>query len=146
MFNPIAVQTIPYSTLGTGFSILQGVEPIFTFTVLNATDTATTSGFDELFADGVALSAELRSRPASSAFPAIKISEPPGTVAITSRWDRIRGSSNPTSPSHSNRGREVSGGILPNTWLSIGVTQLVDGASLAEPDTQTAIPIRSSGL
>ena len=60
VFNPIAVQTIPYSTLGAGFSILQGVEPIFTFTVLNATDTATTSGFDELFADGVALSAELR--------------------------------------------------------------------------------------
>jgi porin len=60
VFNPIAVQTIPYATLGAGFSILQGVEPIFTFTVLNATDTATTSGFDELFADGVALSAELR--------------------------------------------------------------------------------------
>jgi porin len=60
VFNPIAVQTIPYSTLGAGFSILQGVEPIFTFTVLNATDTTTTSGFDELFAEGVALSAELR--------------------------------------------------------------------------------------
>ena len=60
VFNPIAVQTIPYSTLGAGFSVLQGIEPIFTFTVLNATDTTTTSGFDELFADGVALSAELR--------------------------------------------------------------------------------------
>ena len=60
VFNPIAVQTIPYSTLGAGFSVLRGVEPIFTFTVLNATDTATTSGFDELFADGVALAAELR--------------------------------------------------------------------------------------
>jgi porin len=60
VFNPIAVQTIPYSTLGAGFSILQNFEPIFSFTVLNATDTTTTSGFDELFADGVALSAELR--------------------------------------------------------------------------------------
>jgi porin len=60
VFNPIAVWTIPYSTLGAGFSVLRGVEPVFTFTVLNATDTATTSGFDELFADGVALSAELR--------------------------------------------------------------------------------------
>jgi len=60
LFNPIAVQTIPYSTLGAGFSILRNFEPIFTFTVLNATDTTTTSGFDELFADGVALSAELR--------------------------------------------------------------------------------------
>jgi porin len=60
VFNPIAVQTIPYSTLGAGFSILQDFEPVFTFTVLNATDTTTTSGFSELFADGVALAAELR--------------------------------------------------------------------------------------
>ena len=60
VFNPIAVQTIPYSTLGAGFSILRELEPIFTFTVLNATDTARTSGFEELIADGVALSAELR--------------------------------------------------------------------------------------
>jgi porin len=50
----------PTRRWGGGFSILQGVEPIFTFTVLNATDTTTTSGFNELFADGVALSAELR--------------------------------------------------------------------------------------
>ena len=60
VFNPIAVQTIPYATLGAGFSILRDFQPVFTFTVLNATDTTTTSGFDELFADGVALSAELR--------------------------------------------------------------------------------------
>jgi porin len=60
VFNPIAVQTIPYSTLGVGFSILRDFEPLFTFSVLNATDTTTTSGFDELFDDGVALSAELR--------------------------------------------------------------------------------------
>jgi porin len=60
VFNPIAVRTIPYSTLAAGFSFLQGVNPIFTFTVLNATDTSTTSGFDELFDEGVALSAELR--------------------------------------------------------------------------------------
>jgi porin len=60
VFNPIAVQTIPYATLGAGFSILRDLEPIFTFTVLNGSDTSTTSGFDELFADGVALSGELR--------------------------------------------------------------------------------------
>ena len=42
VFNPIAVQTIPYSTLGAGFSILRDFEPLFTFTVLNATDTART--------------------------------------------------------------------------------------------------------
>ena len=60
VFNPIAVQTTPYSTLGAGFSILRDFEPIFSFSVLNATDTAKTSGFSELFADGVALAAELR--------------------------------------------------------------------------------------
>jgi porin len=60
VFNPIAVQTVPYSTLGAGFSILRDFEQIFSFSVLNATDTTTTSGFNELFADGVALVAEAR--------------------------------------------------------------------------------------
>lgn len=59
--NPIALRTVPYSTLGAGFSILgEGAEPIFSFLVLNPTDTASTSGFDELFAEGVTLNAELR--------------------------------------------------------------------------------------
>ncbi|TWU01594.1 Carbohydrate-selective porin, OprB family [Neorhodopirellula pilleata] len=59
--NPIALRTIPYASLGCGFVILgnQG-EPLFNFLVMNPTDTADTDGFDELFADGVALSAELR--------------------------------------------------------------------------------------
>ncbi len=60
VFNPIAVQTIPYSTLGAGFSILKEFQPIFSFSVLNATDTTRTSGFDELFEKGVVLSGELR--------------------------------------------------------------------------------------
>lgn len=60
VFNPIAVQTIPYATLGAGFSILRDASPVFTFTVLNATDTATTSGFDDFFDEGVALSVETR--------------------------------------------------------------------------------------
>jgi porin len=59
--NPIALRTIPYSSLGCGFFILgdEG-EPLFNFLVMNPTDTADSDGFDELFADGVALSAELR--------------------------------------------------------------------------------------
>ncbi len=60
VFNPIAARGIPYSTLGAGFVILRDLQPIFTFTVLNAVDTATTSGFDSLFEEGVALSAQLR--------------------------------------------------------------------------------------
>ena len=60
VINPVALRTVPYSTLGTGFVILREMQPIFTFTVLNATDTTRTSGFDELFADGAALLAQLR--------------------------------------------------------------------------------------
>lgn len=59
--NPIALRTIPYATLGGGFAILgEGGEPLFSFTLLNATDTADSDGFDELFAEGVAMAAELR--------------------------------------------------------------------------------------
>jgi porin len=60
VINPIALRTIPYSTLGCGFVILQEGAPMFTYTLLNAKDTVRTSGFDELFEEGVAMSAELR--------------------------------------------------------------------------------------
>jgi len=60
VFNPIVGATVPYSTLGAGFVILHEKEPLLTFTVLNATDTSGTSGFQELFNDGVLLSAALR--------------------------------------------------------------------------------------
>ncbi len=58
--NPIALRTVPFATLGTGFVLLHEQEPIFTFSVLNAVDTTRTAGFEELFNDGVVLSAQLR--------------------------------------------------------------------------------------
>jgi len=59
--NPIALRTIPYASLGCGFIVLGGDnEPLLNFLVINPTDTADSAGFDELFADGVAMSAELR--------------------------------------------------------------------------------------
>lgn len=58
--TPIGLRTIPYSTLGTGFVILQDLQPVFTFSVINARETVGTSGFDELFNDGVTLAPELR--------------------------------------------------------------------------------------
>jgi porin len=58
--NPLVLRTVPYSTLGAGFVMLRGMEPIFTFTVLNPTDTTRTSGFEELFEEGVTLIAEAR--------------------------------------------------------------------------------------
>lgn len=59
--NPIGLRSIPYSTLGCGFTVLgdEGT-PVFTYTLLNSRDTVKTSGFDELFNDGVAMSAEVR--------------------------------------------------------------------------------------
>jgi porin len=58
--NPALLRTVPYSTLAAGFSILRELQPIFTFTAVNATDTTKTSGFDELFEEGVVLTAEAR--------------------------------------------------------------------------------------
>lgn len=58
--NPIALRTIPYSTLGAGMAWLLEGEPWLVFNVLNATDTTRTAGFDELFNDGVALASEMR--------------------------------------------------------------------------------------
>jgi porin len=58
--NPALLRTAPYSTLAAGFVVLSDLQPIFTFTALNATDTTRTSGFDELFEEGIVLTAEAR--------------------------------------------------------------------------------------
>lgn len=58
--TPIGLRTIVYSSLGTGFLIMREGEPIFTFTVINSTDTSRTSGFGELFANGASVIPELR--------------------------------------------------------------------------------------
>jgi porin len=58
--NPLLIRMVPYSTLGTGFVILEEMQPIFQFTVLNATDTTNTSGFSQIFDQGAALLAQAR--------------------------------------------------------------------------------------
>ncbi|MCA9263177.1 MAG: carbohydrate porin [Planctomycetales bacterium] len=59
--NPIALRTIPYSTLGLGFAVLgEGGEPLVAYTLMNARDTVDKAGFDELFEDGVAMALEVR--------------------------------------------------------------------------------------
>jgi porin len=60
VFNPITAATVPYSTLGTGFIFLSDGQPIASVSVLNAFDTSGTTGFSELFSDGLLLSAYLR--------------------------------------------------------------------------------------
>ncbi len=58
--TPIALRTVPYATLGAGFAFLLDGTPLFSFTVLNPTNTSRTSGFSELFAEGVTLTGEMR--------------------------------------------------------------------------------------
>jgi len=58
--TPIAIRTVPYSTLGCGFAFLREGEPLLNFTVLNAINTARTIGLGELFEEGAALTSELR--------------------------------------------------------------------------------------
>lgn len=58
--TPLGFRTVPYSTLAAGFVILQDRQPVFTFSVLNATDTTNTVGISKLFNDGVVLAPELR--------------------------------------------------------------------------------------
>ena len=60
VFNPIVGATVPYSTLGAGFVYHPEDGPKLMVTVLNSTDTTNTSGFGELFNDGLLLSAAVR--------------------------------------------------------------------------------------
>lgn len=52
--------TIPYATLGAGFMLVKDQQPWLNVTVLNATDTTKTAGFNELFKHGMAVSPEMR--------------------------------------------------------------------------------------
>jgi porin len=59
--NPIALRAVNlYSTLGAGFVVMRDLQPLFTFSVLNASDTTQTIGFEDLFEKGATLLGELR--------------------------------------------------------------------------------------
>ncbi len=60
VFNPIVGATVPYSTLGAGMAFTRNGEALAMITVLNASDTTNTSGFSQLFNDGMLLSANVR--------------------------------------------------------------------------------------
>ncbi|MBA4030251.1 MAG: carbohydrate porin [Planctomyces sp.] len=56
---PILGRTVPYSSLGAGFAILDGMEPIFSMMIMDPVNHPTTSGFDDLFANGVSIFGEV---------------------------------------------------------------------------------------
>lgn len=55
MINPVVARTVPYSTFGAGFVMLQQMEPVFSMAVFDTNDNPTTSGFDTFFDDGVSI-------------------------------------------------------------------------------------------
>ncbi len=58
VFNPIVARTIHYAAAGVGFAILQDAEPLFTFTVFDPAERATT-GIRNLYEEGVVLMPDL---------------------------------------------------------------------------------------
>jgi porin len=58
-FPVIVARTVPYSTLGAGAAILKDGAPVFTVMVLDTNNTPTTSGFNQLFSNGVTIFANL---------------------------------------------------------------------------------------
>ncbi|MBX3421422.1 MAG: carbohydrate porin [Pirellulaceae bacterium] len=54
IFNPIAARTVPYAAAGTGFAILQDLEPVFSFCVFDPEERAT-KGLENLYERGVVL-------------------------------------------------------------------------------------------
>ena len=60
VFNPITAATVPYSTLGAGCFLLQDGEQFASLSIMNSQDTTGTSGFGELFEDGVLIAACVR--------------------------------------------------------------------------------------
>ena len=59
LYNPVYARTVPYSTLGAGFTWLQNDEPVFSVCVYDTNDTPTTSGFKTFFNNGATVYAEL---------------------------------------------------------------------------------------
>jgi porin len=58
--NPVALRTVPYSTLGTGLVFLPTKDVIMSFSAVDTEGTTTRAGFDTLFKDGTTLGAETR--------------------------------------------------------------------------------------
>ena len=55
LYSPVLGRTIPYSTFGAGAAILAQGYPVFTLTVYDTNDAATTSVFDHLFDNGAVI-------------------------------------------------------------------------------------------
>lgn len=59
VFPVAAVRSVPYSTLGGGFAVLQDLHPVFSMMVLDTNNTPTTSGFESFFNNGATIITKL---------------------------------------------------------------------------------------
>lgn len=58
VFNPIAARTVPYAAAGTGFAVVEGEEPLFSFCIFDPEERAV-EGLENLFVRGVVLVPDL---------------------------------------------------------------------------------------
>ena len=58
LYNPVYARTIPYSTLGAGFSLIREEETLFSACVYDTNDSTTVSGFSTFFNNGATLYSE----------------------------------------------------------------------------------------
>lgn len=54
-FPVVLARTTPYSSLGAGFAVLENMQPVFSFMVLDTQNTPNTTGFDNFLDNGVTL-------------------------------------------------------------------------------------------
>jgi porin len=58
-FPVASVRSVPYSTLGAGFAVLQDLHPVFSMMVLDTNNTPTTTGFETFFDNGATVISKL---------------------------------------------------------------------------------------
>ena len=63
VLNPVYARTVPYSTFGAGFAVLENMEPVFAVSVFDTNNTPTVSGFETFFDNGATILRRRTSRP-----------------------------------------------------------------------------------
>lgn len=128
---PLA-RTVPYSTLGAGFAVLDGAEPIFGFYALDTNNTPTTTGFNTLFDNGVTLLAR-------ATLP-VKPFDLPGHQSIGGSYSTgTYGDLSPTAYFDPQFGPTIAFGTVTGSW---SLFYSADQALYVDPNN----PKRSWGL
>jgi porin len=132
IFPVSAGRTVPYSTLGDGFAVLQEMHPVFSFMALDTHNTPTTSGFENFFTNGVSLLAK--------AEKPVSLFDLPGHQSLwgtysTGKYNNLQ----PTAYYDPNSGPVIAFGRDTGSWA---VFYSADQAFYVDPSN----PARSWGL